>query len=347
MKNLTRLFSSITTGAALIGGMFIGLSPATAAVGDVVNPLPAKTYTYSSPMGARCVPTLGASTWHAGQDLAAADGTKISSIAQGTVYAARQPSGSTTAGTLTVKYVIDGKTYYVMYYHMWNPTKYVQVGQAVKKGQVIAEVGNSGPSTGAHLHLEIWADKPQGSGTNINPTTFMKSQGIDLQASAKTVKTYTTPTSCTYYATKAGALKSSPSSTSTTLTNVSQGDKMTSVPAQSTQSGSFLRVNVNGKTGWLARSIISPQYIAPAAKPAPAVKPATTAKPAPAAYIATSKTKTTTTKVNLRTTSSSTSKKLGTVSKGKKVTLTGKTTSSWTQITYNGKTGWVMTKYLK
>ena len=45
----------------------------------------------------------------------------------------------------------------------------VNVGQKVKQGQVIAYSGNSGTSTGAHLHLTI-----RQNGTAVNPVQFLK-----------------------------------------------------------------------------------------------------------------------------------------------------------------------------
>lgn len=51
----------------------------------------------------------------------------------------------------------DGKTYHTVYGHMSRTA--VSLGQRVVKGQVIGYVGNTGNSTGAHLHFEVWVNK--------------------------------------------------------------------------------------------------------------------------------------------------------------------------------------------
>ena len=51
---------------------------------------------------------------------------------------------------------------------------FVQVGQQVKAGQQIAEVGNRGQSTGPHLHLEIWDE----DGNKLNPIPWLVNHGI-------------------------------------------------------------------------------------------------------------------------------------------------------------------------
>ncbi len=51
----------------------------------------------------------------------------------------------------------DGKTYHTVYAHMSRTA--VSLGQNVVKGQVLGYVGNTGNSTGAHLHFEVWVNK--------------------------------------------------------------------------------------------------------------------------------------------------------------------------------------------
>lgn len=337
-KNAKNSVISLGSIVSILGiGLFGGMAPASAAPGDVVNPITPKTYNYTSEFGGRCLPTFMASANHLGQDMSAKDGTKIKAIADGTVSYVRQASGSSVAGTVTIKHKIDGKTYYSAYVHMWNATEYVKVGSVVKKGQTIAKVGSSGPSTGPHLHVEIWENAFHGSGTAINPTTFMKSQGVDLKADAIAVTTKAKPATCTYYINGATQLKASPNTSAANLSSVAKGTKVTSPNEVSTQSGNFLKVVVNGQTGWISRANITPSYIAPA----PVAKPA----PTPAVKVVTAKT---TANVNFRTGASTAYKVIKTLPKGTTVEVTGKVSANnWKEVKHGGKTGWVSASYLK
>ena len=53
---------------------------------------------------------------------------------------------------------------------------YVTVGQQVRAGEHIADIGNRGFSTGPHLHLEVWAP----DGTKLNPLPWLARHGIQL-----------------------------------------------------------------------------------------------------------------------------------------------------------------------
>jgi murein DD-endopeptidase MepM/ murein hydrolase activator NlpD len=53
------------------------------------------------------------------------------------------------------------------YWHL--STTEVQVGQEVAQGDLIARIGNTGLSTGAHLHWEMWA-----GGVNVNPLQWLE-----------------------------------------------------------------------------------------------------------------------------------------------------------------------------
>ena len=89
---------------------------------------------------------------HQGQDLSAAEGTPVVAPRGGriTVYA-EQPSG---AGIYLVLRGRDGRDYVFM--HLRRGSVRVSRGSSVRGGQTIAEVGNTGASSGAHLHFEIW-----------------------------------------------------------------------------------------------------------------------------------------------------------------------------------------------
>ena len=123
-------------------------------------------------------PTLGRLTsvfgarWgvtHYGVDIANAIGTPIYSLTDGVVVESGPASGF---GLWVVVRHPDGKR--TVYGHI-NRT-YVNVGQEVRAGERIADIGNRGFSTGPHLHLEVWAT----DGTKINPLAWLARNGIRL-----------------------------------------------------------------------------------------------------------------------------------------------------------------------
>ena len=97
---------------------------------------------------------------HTGLDIAAPQGTPIKAVTDGTVTAA---SMSGSYGNL-VK-IDHGNGVETWYGH--TSKMYVQVGQTVKAGDVIAAVGTTGNSTGPHLHLEIRIN-----GQHVNPQNY-------------------------------------------------------------------------------------------------------------------------------------------------------------------------------
>ena len=91
---------------------------------------------------------------HQGQDIIAAEGTPVISPVAGLVHwRAYQADG---AGHYVVIRGDDGRDYAFM--HFQDGSVAVAKGQRVAAGQRIAAVGNTGRSSGAHLHFEIWPD---------------------------------------------------------------------------------------------------------------------------------------------------------------------------------------------
>lgn len=102
----------------------------------------------SSGFGWRKDPFTGQRAWHNGVDLAAAEGTPVKSWQDGNVVFSGKMHGY---GNLVVVEHADGVK--SLYGH--NKANSVVVGQAVKAGQVIAQVGQTGRATGPHLHFEV------------------------------------------------------------------------------------------------------------------------------------------------------------------------------------------------
>ncbi len=100
-------------------------------------------------------------SYHDGIDYGAPGGTAIIAPANGTVVFAGplQVRGNTT--------IIDhGWGVYTGYWHQYKIN--VTVGQVVKQGEAIGEVGSSGLSTGSHLHFSVWV-----GGNAVNPEQWL------------------------------------------------------------------------------------------------------------------------------------------------------------------------------
>lgn len=117
--------------------------------GVLSNPCPAAYI--SSEFGGRTSPGGIGSTNHKGRDYAAAAGTPIYASAGGTVVTA---SYNVARGNYVV--INHGNGLSTLYQHC--SAIYVSVGQSVSCGQNIAAVGNTGYSTGPHLHFEVWVN---------------------------------------------------------------------------------------------------------------------------------------------------------------------------------------------
>jgi len=107
----------------------------------------------SSGFSYRIDPIYKTVKFHPGLDFSAPQGTPIYATAQGVVR---------TAGNLGNGYgnhviINHGYQYSTLYGHMYRIK--VRVGQSVKRGEVIGYVGNSGKSTGSHLHYEVMKGK--------------------------------------------------------------------------------------------------------------------------------------------------------------------------------------------
>ena len=115
--------------------------------GQFTHPCPGYSR-ISSQFGWRPKPLPGASSNHKGMDFAADTGTPIYAAAAGTVTA------SGTSGKAGKRIVINhGNGLSTIYMHC--NTLFVRKGAKVSKGQNIAEVGNTGNSTGPHLHFQV------------------------------------------------------------------------------------------------------------------------------------------------------------------------------------------------
>lgn len=115
----------------------------------------------TSGFGKRSRPTKGASTYHKGVDWATPVGTSVVASSSGTVTRAGWGSGY---GYCVYIRHPDGRE--TRYGHLSKVL--VSVGQSVSQGQRIALSGNTGVSTGPHLHFEILV-----GGSQVNPLNYL------------------------------------------------------------------------------------------------------------------------------------------------------------------------------
>ncbi|NGQ95682.1 peptidoglycan DD-metalloendopeptidase family protein [Brevibacillus sp. SYP-B805] len=119
--------------------------------GRLALPIPEGSFRFTSGFGMRTDPFTGKSAGHNGVDMAAPRGTPIHAAADGIVIFAGYSRGF--GNTVMIKHNEEITT---LYGHIREGGIKVHVGQAVKQGDVIAEVGSTGRSTGNHLHFTVY-----------------------------------------------------------------------------------------------------------------------------------------------------------------------------------------------
>lgn len=104
---------------------------------------------------------------HMGLDLTPGVGVPIQAIADGVV--SRVSTTGALGSHVQIQHVVNGQPITSTYSHMTYGSITVAEGQTVKVGQVIGTVGNTGASTGPHLHLETQID-----GTPVDPFAWLQ-----------------------------------------------------------------------------------------------------------------------------------------------------------------------------
>lgn len=126
--------------------------------------IPCDYWVLTSPFGPRVHPITGeVGKMHNGVDLAGPYGIPIYATRAGVVTTASYEAG----GAGWYVYINHGDGYGSIYMHMDHYT--VSWGQQVQQGDIIGYLGNSGGSTGPHLHFGIWKS---GEGY-VNPALYM------------------------------------------------------------------------------------------------------------------------------------------------------------------------------
>ena len=154
----------------------VATAPAPAFVFDA--PLPGRQV--NSPFGLRQLPWEENGRLHEGVDIAAPEGAAVRAATDGVVV---RTGVSGTYGRFVELAHKDGL--HSFYAHLERPLAGLAAGAAVARGDVIAFVGDSGRSTGAHLHFELRRD-----GQPLNPDLFIgrsfaQADDLPLKAAAR------------------------------------------------------------------------------------------------------------------------------------------------------------------
>jgi murein DD-endopeptidase MepM/ murein hydrolase activator NlpD len=133
------------------------------AAGKIPYAIPVEAgYRFTSGFGVRRDPKTGGRRAHNGIDLAGSLGTPVQATAEGVVIFAGRQSGF--GNLIKVRHEFGFET---LYAHLSRIR--VDVGDRVSRGEHIGDMGNTGRSTGVHLHYEI-----RNGGTPVNPMTYIK-----------------------------------------------------------------------------------------------------------------------------------------------------------------------------
>ncbi|MER6201695.1 M23 family metallopeptidase [Streptomyces sp. NPDC001586] len=134
---------------------------------------PLEKYTLSATFG------KGGSMWshkHSGQDFAVPVGTSVKSAAAGVVVKAGPNGGGDGPAYGNAIVIKHANNTYSQYAHLSKIQ--VKIGQKVGASQRIALSGNTGNSSGPHLHFEIRTTPNYGSA--VNPVAFLRTVGVSI-----------------------------------------------------------------------------------------------------------------------------------------------------------------------
>jgi len=161
-NEIETLESALSNREAAIQSLGVSLSEILLREEQTPDGMPIKNSWISSRYGWRSHPVSGRKQFHKGVDIPGKYGADIISVADGVVVR------SQSAGLLgNIVEINHGDGLRTIYAH--NSKNLVSVGQSVKKGDVIAEVGSTGRSTGPHVHFEV-----RKHGKPISPHSYLR-----------------------------------------------------------------------------------------------------------------------------------------------------------------------------
>lgn len=140
----------------------------------------------SSGYGMRRHPILGYSKMHKGVDFAAPTGTPFFAAGNGTITKVKRGWNGGFGNYIRVRH---NNSYSTEYAHISRFARGMRVGKRVRQGQVIAYVGNTGRSTGPHLHYGVLYKNKRIHPRRVRSVSSVKLKGKDLIEFKKVQKT--------------------------------------------------------------------------------------------------------------------------------------------------------------
>lgn len=137
--------------AVISGVLLAGSHPQSSEDPVLYDPIPEGRI--SAPYGWQEHPITGERVWHGAIDIAAPLGTPILAAADGVIELATNSfqMGENFGTVVVIRHTGILRTFYA---HLDGLN--VEIGQKVTNGQQIGTVGQSGKTTGPHLHYEVW-----------------------------------------------------------------------------------------------------------------------------------------------------------------------------------------------
>jgi len=145
-------------------------SYSTSGVGSIRWPFPTAV-PISSGYGGRVQPCRYCSSFHQGLDFVPGNGSPIFAIADGVVVDSEYGGGY--GQFVSIEHTLNGQTIVTVYAHMQRGSSPLRKGDTIRVGKLVGLVGNTGISTGPHLHFEVRVN-----GQKVDPFTWLEANAF-------------------------------------------------------------------------------------------------------------------------------------------------------------------------